>query len=120
MGPCQQGVLKWHSIWSSCQPCQRNCQISTGTVIKISRASYLKDPPPFVFRTSKALFQSFPLNFLFYQDCLLADRGSAIYAAYDARSREEAMDYETEHSASGKHNGILCVAYKTMSESFII
>ena len=37
-----------------------------------------------------------------FQDCLLADRGSAIYAAYDARSREEAMDYETEHSASGK------------------
>jgi len=36
----------------------------------------------------------------FPQDCLLADRGSAIYAAYDARSREEAMDYETEHSAS--------------------
>merc|ERR1712032_673600 len=32
----------------------------------------------------------------FPQDCLLADRGSAIYAAYDARSREEAMDYETE------------------------
>lgn len=32
----------------------------------------------------------------------MADRGSAIYAAYDARSREEAMDYETEHSASGK------------------
>ena len=31
----------------------------------------------------------------------MADRGSAIYAAYDARSREEAMDYETEHSASG-------------------
>merc|ERR1712062_635321 len=29
-----------------------------------------------------------------------ADRGSAIYAAYDARRREEAMDYETEHSAS--------------------
>ena len=57
---------------------------------------------------------------VFYQDCLLADRGSAIYAAYDARSREEAMDYETEHSASGKHNEILCVAYKTMSESFII
>ena len=62
MGPCQQGVLKWHSIWSSCQPCQRNCQISTGTVIKISRASYLKDPPPFVFRTPKSLFQSFPQN----------------------------------------------------------
>jgi len=36
----------------------------------------------------------------FPQDCLLADRGSAIFAAYDARSREEAMDYETEHSAS--------------------
>ena len=34
----------------------------------------------------------------------MADRGSAIYAAYDARSREEAMDYETEHSASGKDN----------------
>ena len=40
--------------------------------------------------------------FSLFQDCLLADRGSAIYAAYDARSREEAMDYETEHSASGK------------------
>ena len=46
---------------------------------------------------------------MFYQDCLLADRGSAIYAAYDARSREEAMDYETEHSASGKHNEILAL-----------
>ena len=57
---------------------------------------------------------------VFYQDCLLADRGSAIYAAYDARSREEAMDYETEHSASGKHNEIYVYAYKTMSESFII
>ena len=56
---------------------------------------------------------------VFYQDCLLADRGSAIYAAYDARSREEAMDYETEHSASGEYIEI-CVAYKTMFESIII
>jgi len=36
----------------------------------------------------------------FPQDCLMADRGSALFATYGARSVEEAMDYETEHSAS--------------------
>ena len=62
MGPCQQGVLKWHSIWSSCQPCQRNCQISTGTAIKSKLSWWSALPLQFVRRTRKSRFQSFPWN----------------------------------------------------------
>ena len=65
--------------------------------------------------------QVIPVTFSSLQDCLLADRGSAIYAAYDARSREDAMDYETEHSASGKYsilNPVPTIQTKTDAVTF--
>ena len=65
--------------------------------------------------------QVIPVTFSSPQDCLLADRGSAIYAAYDARSREDAMDYETEHSASGKYsilNPVPTIQTKTDTVTF--
>ena len=39
-------------------------------------------------------------NVKFPQECLRADRQSSLYASYSAKNMEDALNYETEHSAA--------------------